>query len=145
MKNTGRGKNPNSLANLSRNAGRFAYNALAAAEAGHKSGLARQGRANIAAVLEKHLAEAVAMLTEESTLEGVRQLAKQGSSQSERILAAVLTNTATAFDALQWLYERVRGRSVQMIRQNTELRANAEKPAIVFADSFGRQPGTEAK
>jgi len=145
MKKGNRGTHPNSIANLSRNAGRFACDTLAAAEAGHKSGLIRQSRANLAPVLEEHLAEAVAILTEASTLEEMRTLAKQGSSQIERILATTFTNPATAFDALKWLYDRLLGRSVQMIRQNIELRTDAEKPVIVFADLSGKHSGTDAE
>lgn len=138
-----RGRHPNSIANLSSNAGRFAADAAAAEQAGRRSGAARKGRAKLEAVLESNLAEAVELLCSDISQEHFRQIASCGRNQMQRIIARSFSDSRTAFASIQWVFDRLQGRSVQMIRQQTELQADAAKPVIVFRSTERKQTNSE--
>ena len=128
-----RGTHPNSRKNLTAE-GRFADVPGAASEAGHKSAAVRKSRAEVEKLLNENLDEALSLLDASMTREQFREIANNGRNQMQRILAREFSDSKTAFDAIGWAFDRVLGRSLQQIRQQTDMSFKPEKPVIVFKD-----------
>jgi len=129
-----RQQNPNSRKNIERNIGSFADRPGLAAEAGRKSGIVRKNRAEVERLLNENLDEALTMLDADMTREDFNRVASEGRNQMQRILAREFSDPRKAFDAIGWAFDRVLGRSLQQIRQQTDMNVKPEKPVIVFKD-----------
>lgn len=133
-KRSGNGRHPNSRKNIARNEGRFAEVPGAAAAAGRASGIVRKLRAEIERLLNENLDEALSLLDADMTREDFNRVASEGRNQMQRILAREFSDPRKAFDAVSWAFDRVLGRSLQQIRQQTDMNVKPEKPVIIFKD-----------
>lgn len=129
-----RGQHPNSRKNIARNSGSFADRPGLAAAAGRASGVVRKSRAEIERLLNENLDEALSLLDADMTREDFMKVASEGRNQMQRILAREFSDPRKAFDAIGWAFDRVLGRSLQQIRQQTDMNFKPEKPVIVFKD-----------
>ena len=129
-----RGQHPNSRKNIARNSGSFADRPGLAAAAGRASGVVRKTRAEIERLLNENLDEALSLLDADMTREDFNRVASEGRNQMQRILAREFSDPRKAFDAIGWAFDRVLGRSLQQIRQQTDMNFKPEKPVIVFKD-----------
>lgn len=139
-----RGQHPNSRKNIARNSGSFADRPGLAAAAGRASGVVRKSRAEIERLLNENLDEALSLLDADMTREDFNRVASEGRNQMQRILAREFSDSRKAFDAIGWAFDRVLGRSLQQIRQQTDMNFKPEKPVIVFKD-IERQVQQEAQ
>ena len=139
-----RGQHPNSRKNIARNSGSFADRPGLAAAAGRASGVVRKSRAEIERLLNENLDEALSLLDADMTREDFNRVASEGRNQMQRILAREFSDPRKAFDAIGWAFDRVLGRSLQQIRQQTDMNFKPEKPVIVFKD-IERQVQQEAQ
>lgn len=139
-----RGQHPNSRKNIARNSGSFADRPGLAAAAGRASGVVRKTRAEIERLLNENLDEALSLLDADMTREDFNRVASEGRNQMQRILAREFSDPRKAFDAIGWAFDRVLGRSLQQIRQQTDMNFKPEKPVIVFKD-IERQVQQEAQ
>lgn len=139
-----RGQHPNSRKNIARNSGSFADRPGLAAAAGRASGVVRKSRAEIERLLNENLDEALSLLDADMTREDFNRVADNGRNQMQRILAREFSDSRKAFDAIGWAFDRVLGRSLQQIRQQTDMNFKPEKPVIVFKD-IERQVQQEAQ
>lgn len=139
-----RGQHPNSRKNIARNSGSFADRPGLAAAAGRASGVVRKSRAEIERLLNENLDEALSLLDADMTREDFNRVADNGRNQMQRILAREFSDPRKAFDAIGWAFDRVLGRSLQQIRQQTDMNFKPEKPVIVFKD-IERQVQQEAQ
>ena len=139
-----RGQHPNSRKNIARNSGSFADRPGLAAAAGRASGVVRKTRAEVERLLNENLDEALSLLDADMTREDFNRVASEGRNQMQRILARALSDPRKAFDAIGWAFDRVLGRSLQQIRQQTDMNFKPEKPVIVFKD-IERQVQQEAQ
>lgn len=139
-----RGQHPNSRKNIARNSGSFADRPGLAAAAGRASGVVRKSRAEIERLLNENLDEALSLLDADMTREDFMKVASEGRNQMQRILAREFSDPRKAFDAIGWAFDRVLGRSLQQIRQQTDMNFKPEKPVIVFKD-IERQVQQEAQ
>lgn len=139
-----RGQHPNSRKNIARNSGSFADRPGLAAAAGRASGVVRKTRAEIERLLNENLDEALSLLDADMTREDFNRVADNGRNQMQRILAREFSDPRKAFDAIGWAFDRVLGRSLQQIRQQTDMNFKPEKPVIVFKD-IERQVQQEAQ
>ncbi len=127
-----RGMHPNSRKNL--RSGAFADKPGLAEEAAKKSAIVRKSRAEIERLLNENLDEALSLLDADMTREQFTEVANKGRNQMQRILAREFSDPRKAFDAVGWAFDRVLGRSLQQIRQQTDMNFKPEKPVIVFKD-----------
>lgn len=139
-----RGQHPNSRKNIARNSGSFADRPGLAAAAGRASGVVRKSRAEIERLLNENLDEALSLLDADMTRDDFNRVASEGRNQMQRILAREFSDPRKAFDAIGWAFDRVLGRSLQQIRQQTDMNFKPEKPVIVFKD-IERQVQQEAQ
>lgn len=139
-----RGQHPNSRKNIARNSGSFADRPGLAAAAGRASGVVRKTRAEVERLLNENLDEALSLLDADMTREDFNRVASEGRNQMQRILAREFSDPRKAFDAIGWAFDRVLGRSLQQIRQQTDMNFKPEKPVIVFKD-IERQVQQEAQ
>lgn len=139
-----RGQHPNSRKNIARNSGSFADRPGLAAAAGRASGIKRKTRAEVEHLLNENLDEALSLLDADMTREDFMKVASEGRNQMQRILAREFSDPRKAFDAIGWAFDRVLGRSLQQIRQQTDMNFKPEKPVIVFKD-IERQVQQEAQ
>lgn len=139
-----RGQHPNSRKNIARNSGSFADRPGLAAAAGRASGIKRKTRAEVEHLLNENLDEALSLLDANMTREDFMKVASDGRNQMQRILAREFSDPRKAFDAVGWAFDRVLGRSLQQIRQQTDMNFKPEKPVIVFKD-IERQVQQEAQ
>lgn len=139
-----RGQHPNSRKNIARNSGSFADRPGLAAAAGRASGVVRKSRAEVERLLNENLDEALSLLDADMTREDFMKVASEGRNQMQRILAREFSDPRKAFDAIGWAFDRVLGRSLQQIRQQTDMNFKPEKPFIVFKD-IERQVQQEAQ
>jgi len=139
-----RGQHPNSRKNIARNSGSFADRPGLAAAAGRASGIKRKTRAEIERLLNENLDEALSLLDADMTRDDFNRVASEGRNQMQRILAREFSDPRKAFDAIGWAFDRVLGRSLQQIRQQTDMNFKPEKPVIVFKD-IERQVQQEAQ
>jgi len=139
-----RGQHPNSRKNIARNSGSFADRPGLAAAAGRASGVVRKSRAEVERLLNENLDEALSLLDADMTREDFNRVADNGRNQMQRILAREFSDPRKAFDAIGWAFDRVLGRSLQQIRQQTDMNFKPEKPVIVFKD-IERQVQQEAQ
>jgi hypothetical protein len=94
--------------------------------------------------LNENLDEALSLLDADMTREDFMKVASEGRNQMQRILAREFSDPRKAFDAIGWAFDRVLGRSLQQIRQQTDMNFKPEKPVIVFKD-IERQVQQEAQ
>lgn len=127
-----RGQHPNSRKNL--RSGAFADMPGLASAAAKKSAIVRKTRAEVERLLNENLDEALSLLDADMTREDFNRVADNGRNQMQRILAREFSDPRKAFDAIGWAFDRVLGRSLQQIRQQTDMNVKPEKPVIVFKD-----------
>ncbi len=131
-----RGKNPNSLANLQKGHPLKANDERTRAIR-EKALQKRKTRAEVEKILDENLTEAVDAITSASSFEEYRKRATEGHNQLQRVLARECIDSRRAFGAVQWIFDRIKGKPTQVIDNNLSGDLNVSKPAIVFNDVEG--------
>lgn len=136
MKGVGKGNNPNSKAALKHS--RFKYEAGAAAAAGRRSGEAKREKKAAKDILENNIGLAIETLASTKSMAAFAALSSNAENQILRIIYREAADKNRAFAALQWLADRVLGKSKQ-INETTIDGIAVEKPTIVFREDNGTQ------
>ena len=137
-------RNPNSLANL-KNGKKFSATDGSARAAGVKSGIVRRTQAELEKLLDENLADAIDVLTSDSSIDSYMQNAKTATNQMQRILAREFSDGRKAFAAVQWIFDRVKGRPTQVVDNNLSGGVEVVKPKIVFKDIEAATRAAEEK
>ena len=103
-------------------------------EAGVRSGEERRRKAEQERKLDDNLSEALDSLDADMPQEEYRKLTIGGHNHIQRIFAREFNDPKRAFPALQWLYDRVKGKPTQVVDNNITGDLEVSKPPIVFKD-----------